>query len=153
MNILDTVEVYSDTWKITFYFVASAAVLIGLLWTFYQIHKNEKKNKNKLNENTIYNKSYDAIENENIEPKRKNKDSENKIVNYYDVYQNENKRQNTVFEEGSSVNIDNNTQDIKNEDLVKSVNHSNNKKKYNNQHNKENHNTYNKKNNYKKKTN
>ena len=89
-EILDMINTYDDTWRMTFYFVAAVAILIGLFWTILQ---SEKQKKNDLNENTIYNKSYDAIERDDIllHKKRISKDKD-EIQNYYDVYQSENKR-------------------------------------------------------------
>ena len=85
---LEQLNTYNDTWKMTFYFVFAIAILLGLFWTLYKMYKQDDLKKNKLKENIIYNKPYDAIENMNISPKRKN----NKLQNHYDVYQNENKK-------------------------------------------------------------
>ena len=87
---LEQLNTYSDTWKMTFYFVFAIAILLGLFWTLYKMYKQDDLKENKLKENIIYNKPYDAIENMNISPKRKN----NKLQNHYDVYQNENKKLN-----------------------------------------------------------
>lgn len=102
-NILETVDKYNDTWKMTFYFIAALAIMIGLLWTLYQMIKKDTSKQKKLKENVIYNKSYDAIENENL---TKNKKDSNRVINYYDVYQNESKiKKNEDIED---ENIDNN---------------------------------------------
>lgn len=87
-NILETVDKYNDTWKMTFYFVAAIAIMIGLFWTIRQMIKKDASKQNKLKENLIYNKSYDAIENDSLNKKKKD---DNRVINYYDVYQNENK--------------------------------------------------------------
>lgn len=71
INILETVDLYQDTWKMTFYFVVSLSLLIGLLWTYYQVFMKSSKKKENLKENIIYNHPEDVIENYNIEPKRK----------------------------------------------------------------------------------
>lgn len=81
-NILEVNSTFNDTWRMTFYFIVAIAILLGLLWTVFQLYKNDKK-KNTSNE--IYDKSYDAIEEDNI--KRKNKNT-----NYYDVYQTSRKK-------------------------------------------------------------
>ena len=107
---------YNDTWMLTFYFIAALAILIGLFWTIYKKNKYDKKNK--LNENTIYNKSYDAIENMDAEPKRK----EN--MNYYDVYQNENKHDaidNEEIEDNSiseKIDLTDESMNINNEEQI-----------------------------------
>ncbi|MBQ8891677.1 MAG: hypothetical protein IJ068_02300 [Bacilli bacterium] len=87
---------YNDNWSITFYFVALAAITISLIWTILKMNKQEKKNNNQYKENTIYNKSEDLIENMDVFPKRKIKE---RIENYYDVYQNQNRQKSSGVEE------------------------------------------------------
>ena len=87
---LEEINTFNDTWKMTFYFVFAVVILLGILWTVLQMSKKEKKTN--LKENIIYNKSYDAIENVDVLPKRKH-DDKLKMENHYDVYQNENKIQ------------------------------------------------------------
>ena len=89
---LEELNTFDDTWKMTFYFVAAIAILLGLFWTLYKMYKQDNLKGNKLKENIIYNKSYDAIENLNALPQKKQK-IQTQIENYYDVYQNENRRQ------------------------------------------------------------
>ena len=91
INILETLNTYNDTWTMTFYFVAAVAIMLGLLWTILQIHKNDELKNHKLKENVIYNKSEDMIENIDIMPKRKKQKEE--LDNHYDIYQNENRKQ------------------------------------------------------------
>ena len=46
INILETVDLYNDTWLLTFYFVLGISLLIGTAWTYYQMFvKGEKKKK------------------------------------------------------------------------------------------------------------
>ena len=40
IKIIETVNnniKYSDTWRITFYFVGALAILIGVFWTIYTV--------------------------------------------------------------------------------------------------------------------
>lgn len=90
INFLDTINNYDDTWKMTFYFVFALALIIGIFWTLFQMSKYNKKNK--TNQNTIYNKSEDVIENMDITPQRKKQEIINN-ENYYDVYQTEAKKE------------------------------------------------------------
>ena len=92
IKILEAFNVYDDTWKMTFYVVFAIAIMIGFAWTYFRMIKKEEihKGKRNLKENIIYNHSDDLIEKIDYEPKKKDKNEE-KIINYYDVYQNENK--------------------------------------------------------------
>ena len=92
---LEELDTYSDTWKMTFYFVFAIAILLGLFWTLFKMYKMDNQKKNKLKENIIYNKPFDAIENNDIIPKSKKVEMK-KIQNHYDVYQTENKRLNQM---------------------------------------------------------
>ncbi|MBR3661255.1 MAG: hypothetical protein IKN63_05100 [Bacilli bacterium] len=78
LNLLEIAGSYDDSWRLTFYFILALVILLGLIWTVLQIYKKDKKN-NKTN--VIYDKPYDAIEDNN------NNSKKNKNVNYYDVYQ------------------------------------------------------------------
>ena len=63
MNLLDGVTNYKDTWNVTFYYVATIALLIGLFWAYMRVFvKPLKKNNKELKENEIYNHSDDIIE-------------------------------------------------------------------------------------------
>ena len=137
INMLEVLNTYDDTWAITFYFVAAIAIMIGLLWTVYQIHKQEKKN-GKIQENVIYNKTDDLIESMDVLPERKRKKT-NESTNYYDPYQVENKKQNKVnenkFNDYESKNISENISDFsfeknnKQEESMKNNNINNKKTK------------------------
>ena len=82
---------YNDTWKMTFYYVLALAILLGLLWTVYKEYRNEKK---AIKTNEIYDKPYDAIE-EDVFLRKKGKTSkENQVTNYYDIYSVANKDDN-----------------------------------------------------------
>lgn len=58
-------EVYKDTWDITFYYVITLAFLIGAFWTYMRVFlfNNKQKKKQDLKENIIYNHTEDLIEN------------------------------------------------------------------------------------------
>ena len=62
--LLEVSNTYNDTsWELTFYFVASLALLIGIFWTYYNVFiKKNKKKKTELKENIIYNNPEDNIE-------------------------------------------------------------------------------------------
>lgn len=62
--LLEVFNTYNDTsWELTFYFVASLALLIGIFWTYYNVFvKKNKKKKTELKENIIYNNPEDTIE-------------------------------------------------------------------------------------------
>ena len=62
--LLEVSNAYNDTsWELTFYFVASLALLIGIFWTYYNVFiKKNKKKKTELKENIIYNNPEDTIE-------------------------------------------------------------------------------------------
>ncbi len=62
--LLEVSNTYNDTsWELTFYFVASLALLIGIFWTYYNVFiKKNKKKKTELKENIIYNNPEDTIE-------------------------------------------------------------------------------------------
>ena len=61
--LLEVSNTYNDTsWELTFYFVASLALLIGIFWTYYNVFiKKNKKKKTELKENIIYNNPEDTI--------------------------------------------------------------------------------------------
>lgn len=72
INILEAVDLYDDTWLLTFYFVMGFSFIIGIAWTYYQFFvKRDKKNNKPLKENIIYNHSDDIIENYEEYPKKK----------------------------------------------------------------------------------
>ena len=151
--ILEMTDTFSDTWQITFYFVLALVILIATLWTFYQMHKNDKFNK-KLDENIIYNKPIDLIENmEDTIPKRKKKNViENE--NYYDVYQTEikknmlnNNKEEKTYLHDNLIDIDNgiNNTDIslinqisKDENNINEITNKNNRVVNKNQNNNKN---------------
>ncbi len=74
--LLEQANTYNDTsWKLTFYFVASLSLLIGIFWTYYSVFikkKNNKKKKNELKENIIYNNPEDTIEESYKDIKKRN---------------------------------------------------------------------------------
>ena len=71
--LLEVFNTYNDTsWELTFYFVASLALLIGIFWTYYNVFiKKNKKKKTELKENIIYNNPEDTIEESYKDTKRK----------------------------------------------------------------------------------
>lgn len=71
--LLEVSNTYNDTsWELTFYFVASLALLIGIFWTYYNVFvKKNKKKKTELKENIIYNNPEDTIEESYKDTKRK----------------------------------------------------------------------------------
>ena len=72
MNLLETVTSYKDTWNVTFYYVATLALLIGLFWAYMRVFvKPLKKSTKKLEENIIYNHSEDVIEDDYKKTKKK----------------------------------------------------------------------------------
>ena len=91
LNILEVLNTYDDKWRMTFYFVAALAILIGFFWTYYQMYKNEDKNKKSSKEkNAIYDHPMDILEDIDLIPIKRKEDTS--IQNYYDVYQTENKK-------------------------------------------------------------
>lgn len=70
--LLEVSNTYNDTsWELTFYFVASLALLIGIFWTYYNVFiKKNKKKKTELKENIIYNNPEDTIEESYKDTKR-----------------------------------------------------------------------------------
>ena len=93
LNFLEmtVINSYDDNWNLTFYIVLIISLAISFAWTIFKMNKEGKRNNNayKVKENKIYNNVEDMIEMDVI-PKRKiNENNEN----YYDVYQNENKKQ------------------------------------------------------------
>ena len=73
INILETVDLYNDTWLLTFYFVLGISLLIGTAWTYYQMFIKGEKKKQPLKENIIYNQSDDVIEHYDMYSKKKEK--------------------------------------------------------------------------------
>lgn len=73
--LLEVSNTYNDTsWELTFYFVASLALLIGIFWTYYNVFiKKNKKKKTELKENIIYNNPEDTIEESYKDTKRRKK--------------------------------------------------------------------------------
>ncbi len=71
--LLEVSNTYNDTsWELTFYFVASLALLIGMFWTYYNVFvKKNKKKKTELKENIIYNNPEDTIEESYKDTKRR----------------------------------------------------------------------------------
>ena len=71
--LLEVSNTYNDTsWELTFYFVASLALLIGIFWTYYNVFiKKNKKKKTELKENIIYNNLEDTIEESYKDTKRR----------------------------------------------------------------------------------
>lgn len=71
--LLEVSNAYNDTsWELTFYFVASLALLIGIFWTYYNVFiKKNKKKKTELKENIIYNNPEDTIEESYKDTKRR----------------------------------------------------------------------------------
>ena len=71
--LLEVSNTYNDTsWELTFYFVASLALLIGIFWTYYNVLiKKNKKKKTELKENIIYNNPEDTIEESYKDTKRR----------------------------------------------------------------------------------
>ena len=71
--LLEVYNTYNDTyWELTFYFVASLALLIGIFWTYYNVFiKKNKKKKTELKENIIYNNPEDTIEESYKDTKRR----------------------------------------------------------------------------------
>lgn len=127
-NILETVDLYEDTWLLTFYFVLSFSLLIGTAWTCYQMFWKRDKKKEPLKENIIYNNSDDVIEQYDEKYQKK----ENKIpFNNYKLKE---------FAVNKEDIFDNYQDELKN-----SNNNNNNNNNKNNKHN-----NYYKKNNYSK---
>ena len=63
INFLEAATSYNDSWNLTFYYVATLALLIGIFWTYMQVFVKPKKDKKiKTKENTIYQNSEDTIE-------------------------------------------------------------------------------------------
>lgn len=82
INILEAVDLYNDTWLLTFYFVLGFSLVIGTAWTYYQMFVRGEKKKQPLKENIIYNQSDDVIENYDLYPKKK----ENQVpINNYQL--------------------------------------------------------------------
>ena len=73
INILETVDLYDDTWLLTFYFVLGFSLVIGTAWTYYQMIIKGDKAKKPLKENVIYNHPDDVIENYDTYPIKKQK--------------------------------------------------------------------------------
>ena len=71
--LLEVSNTYNDTsWELTFYFVASLALLIGIFWTYYNVFiKKNKKKKTELKENIIYNNPEDTIQESYKDTKRR----------------------------------------------------------------------------------
>ena len=71
--LLEVSNTYNDTsWELTFYFVASLVLLIGIFWTYYNVFiKKNKKKKTELKENIIYNNPEDTIEESYKDTKRR----------------------------------------------------------------------------------
>ena len=71
--LLEVSNTYNDaSWELTFYFVASLALLIGIFWTYYNVFiKKNKKKKTELKENIIYNNPEDTIEESYKDTKRR----------------------------------------------------------------------------------
>ena len=71
--LLEVSNTYNDTsLELTFYFVASLALLIGIFWTYYNVFiKKNKKKKTELKENIIYNNPEDTIEESYKDTKRR----------------------------------------------------------------------------------
>lgn len=71
--LLEVSNTYNDTsWELTFYFVASLALLIGIFWTYYNVFiKKNKRKKTELKENIIYNNPEDTIEESYKDTKRR----------------------------------------------------------------------------------
>ena len=88
IKLLEISNQYSDTWNLTFYFVAAVVILIGIMWAYYQAFIKPDKKKD-LKENIIYNHSDDLIEKE-LFPKKKKKLND-EPDNYYSVFSNTNK--------------------------------------------------------------
>ena len=120
--LLEALNYYEDTWKITFYFVAALALLIGLLWTYYQVFIKGEKKKQPLKENIIYYNSEDIIENYNIEPKKK---IDYEPINNYKI--------NNYLNEIDNQKLNNTSNEFKKEKTNNNNNNNNNKnrnKKY-----------------------
>ena len=62
-NILETVNTYNDTWKVTFYYILVLIILIAIFWTYIQVFVKPLNKKKNLKENVIYQHSEDIIEN------------------------------------------------------------------------------------------
>ena len=45
INFLEAATSYNDSWNLTFYYVATLALLIGIFWTYMQVFVKPKKNK------------------------------------------------------------------------------------------------------------
>lgn len=71
--LLEAVDIYNDTWLLTFYFVLSISIVIGTAWTCYQMFwkRDKKLLKTPLKENVIYNHSEDVIEYYEKYPKKR----------------------------------------------------------------------------------
>ena len=106
INILEAVDLYNDTWLLTFYFVLGISLLIGTAWTYYQMFVKGEKKKQPLKENIIYNQSDDVIEHYDMYSKKK----ENQVpMNNYQL-----KDFNTINEDI----FDDTSKSIMNEDLT-----------------------------------
>ena len=142
--ILEALNYYDDIWSITFYFLVAIALLLGLLWTYYQVIVKGEKKKEPLKENIIYNHSDDVIEDYDIEPKKK---TTSLPKNNYVIrdYKEEIEHENNIIEQNF---VENNIQDddmkyngnqkeqkinnTKNNSNANKNNKTNNKNKYNN---------------------
>lgn len=80
--LLEAVDIYNDTWLLTFYFVLSISIVIGTAWTCYQMFwkRDKKLLKTPLKENVIYNHSEDIIEYYEKYPKKR--EGQKPINNY-----------------------------------------------------------------------
>ena len=74
INFLEAATSYNDSWNLTFYYVATLSLLIGIFWTYMQVFVKPKKDKKiKTKENTIYQNSEDTIEESYKDSKTKKK--------------------------------------------------------------------------------
>ncbi len=161
--ILEALNYYDDIWSITFYFLVALALLLGLLWTYYQVIIKGGKKKEPLKENVIYNHSDDVIENYDIEPKKKESSlpKNNYVIrDYKDEIEKEttiiqqNFEENNLLEEESRYNSNKQEENKYSNSSTKSINKTDNKNyKTNNKNKNKNNKDNNKyKNNYKKKS-
>ena len=127
--LLEALDYYEDTWRITFYFVAALALLIGLLWTYDQVFIKGEKKKQPLKENIIYNNSDDVIENYNIEPKKKNN---YEPINNYKIKDNLDEiDKQDIFDNSLEQSINKHS----NNNIKKSINYKEQKNNYNKKNN------------------
>ena len=82
-NIIETVNSYSDTWNLTFYYILVLIILIGAFWAYLQIFIRPFKKKKPLKENIIYQNTEDVIENYNDKNKYNKKNKYYKYKQYY----------------------------------------------------------------------